>query len=134
MARNVNIDSAETTNLRRRIIEGKPFLKKIYSEWYQTLHGCIPGDMEGKILEIGSGAGFIKREYPDILTSDILHVSNLDIVMDAHRLPFPGGKLKAILMSNVLHHIPDVEIFFKEAARCVSPGGVIAMIEPWNTS
>ena len=34
-------------------------------------------------------------------------------------------------MTNVLHHIPNVNLFFQEAARCVHPGGVIAMIEPW---
>jgi len=33
----------------------------------------------------------------------------------------------------VLHHVPDVRAFFAEAARCVRPGGVMVMIEPWVT-
>jgi hypothetical protein len=36
-------------------------------------------------------------------------------------------------MTNVLHHLPQPRLFFDEATRCVRPGGVIAMIEPWVT-
>lgn len=34
-------------------------------------------------------------------------------------------------MTDVLHHLPRVREFFTEATRCIKPGGVIAMIEPW---
>jgi len=37
-------------------------------------------------------------------------------------------------MTDVLHHIPRVRDFFAEAARCVRPGGVVVMIEPWSTA
>jgi hypothetical protein len=37
-------------------------------------------------------------------------------------------------MTNVLHHLPNPRIFFAEASRCVRPGGVVSMIEPWSTS
>lgn len=33
----------------------------------------------------------------------------------------------------VLHHLPQIRLFFREAARCVRTGGVISMIEPWVT-
>ena len=36
-------------------------------------------------------------------------------------------------MTNVLHHLPRPLRFFAEAARCVRPGGVVTMIEPWVT-
>jgi hypothetical protein len=36
-------------------------------------------------------------------------------------------------MTDVLHHIPNPRLFFQEAGRCVHPGGVISMIEPWVT-
>jgi SAM-dependent methyltransferase len=48
-------------------------------------------------------------------------------------LPFKPGELKAILMLNVLHHLPRPEDFFREAARCLVPGGRIVMIEPCRT-
>jgi SAM-dependent methyltransferase len=34
----------------------------------------------------------------------------------------------------VLHHIPDAAAFFREATRCLRPGGVVAMVEPWVSS
>jgi SAM-dependent methyltransferase len=34
-------------------------------------------------------------------------------------------------MTDVLHHIPDAAAFFREASRCLRPGGAIVMIEPW---
>ena len=37
-------------------------------------------------------------------------------------------------MTNVFHHLAHAELFFNNAARCVKPGGVIAMIEPWMAS
>ena len=37
-------------------------------------------------------------------------------------------------MTDVLHHLARPERFFQQAARCVKPGGVIVMVEPWVTS
>ncbi len=36
-------------------------------------------------------------------------------------------------MINVLHHLPEVQHFFREATHCMQSGGVISMIEPWLT-
>ena len=33
--------------------------------------------------------------------------------------------------AEVLHHLPEPRRFFAEAIRCVRPGGVVSMIEPW---
>jgi SAM-dependent methyltransferase len=55
------------------------------------------------------------------------------MVADARALPFADGSLRAILMVDVFHHIPEVILFLREAERTLAPGGVIAMWEPWNT-
>jgi SAM-dependent methyltransferase len=88
---------------------------------------------EGDVLELGSGPGFLARYIPGLITSDVLPVPGVDKVVDARRLDFAAGSLRGIVMTNVLHHIPDVGRFFSEAARCVRPGGVLAMVEPWLT-
>jgi SAM-dependent methyltransferase len=56
------------------------------------------------------------------------------IVLDAQRLPFRDRSLRAILMTNVMHHLPNVESFLAESSRCLRQGGKILMIEPWVTS
>ena len=119
------------STMRSRVIREKGFLYKIYEEWYDLVISEIPtGD--GNILEIGSGGGFLK-EMKSSFTSDILPLPNLDVVMRGEALPFRNKCLKGIVMTNVLHHIPDVKTFFNEATIAVRPGGVIAMIEPWIT-
>lgn len=127
----LDIDSPETTLFRRQIILEKKFLKKIYIEWYQTLSDQLPEDIIGGILEIGSGGGFLPEIIPDVITSELFYLPNIDIVLNGHNLPFPSRSLKAILMSNVFHHIPETEDFIKEALRCLKPGGRIIMLEPW---
>jgi SAM-dependent methyltransferase len=56
------------------------------------------------------------------------------MVADGRALALASGSLRAIVMLDVLHHIPDVRKFFHEAARCLSPGGAVIMIEPWVSS
>jgi hypothetical protein len=53
------------------------------------------------------------------------------VVLDARWLPFSSGSLKAIVMVDVLHHIPDGRAFLTEAERCLRSEGSIVMIEPW---
>lgn len=126
----LDIDSPETTLFRRQIILEKKFLKQIYVEWYQTLSAQLP-DLTGSILEIGSGGGFLPEIIPDVITSEVFYLPDMDMLLNGHDLPFPSESLKAILMSNVFHHIPDVERFISESLRCLKPGGRIIMLEPW---
>ena len=53
------------------------------------------------------------------------------MVIDGCALPFSDHSVKAIVMTDVLHHIPQVRAFFSEAMRCLVPHGVVVMIEPW---
>lgn len=135
LSRGLDIDAPETTALRAQIIRGKPFLRRLYQEWYRRLAAALPpaaGPADG-VLELGSGAGFIKEFIPETITSDLLPLPGVDRVVDARDLPFPAGSLRAILMTNVLHHVPCVEEFLRSAATCVRPGGILGMIEPWPT-
>ena len=89
--------------------------------------------MDGPILELGSGAGFLNESIPGLITSDVFAVSGVDRVVDARSLPFEDSSLRAIVMTNVFHHIPEVEQFLSESQRTLVTGGRIVMVEPWNT-
>ena len=130
----MDIDLPETTNLRKQIIENKPFLKDIYLDWYRLLLNQIPDDDTGEVCELGSGGGYLKSIRPDIITSDVLTINNVDVVFDGCSMPFRYQELKALVMINVLHHLSRPRQFFREASRCLVDEGVIAFIEPWPTA
>ncbi|MFY0607966.1 MAG: class I SAM-dependent methyltransferase [Cyclobacteriaceae bacterium] len=127
-----DLDESQTTDFHRSIILNKPFLKRIYEEWY-ALQKMYLGVDKGKILEIGSGGGFIKEHLENVITSDIQKLSYCDLCCDASELPFEDEELSAILMINVFHHIPVPEDFLREASRTLKKGGKIILIEPAKT-
>jgi SAM-dependent methyltransferase len=129
----LNLDDPATTELRKQIIASKPFLKAIYDEWYAILASALPVG-KGRVVELGSGAGYCAKFIPDLITSDVFLCSGARVVLDAQRLPFSNNSLRAVTMTNVLHHMPDVRQFLREAVRCLRSGGRILMIEPWVTS
>lgn len=132
LTRGLDLDDPHTTALRRRIVREKPFLRRIYEEWYALLVAAIPAG-EGGVLELGSGGGFLSEFLPNLITSEVFPCPGVQHVIDAHCLPLGDGELRAIVMTNVFHHLPRVRRFLAEARRCVRPGGVLAMIEPWLT-
>ena len=130
--RGLDLDDPKTTAIRRDIVRTKPFLRAIYEEWYGLMISNIP-DGTGGLLELGAGGGFLNDLIPELITSDVFPVPGLDRVVDAQHMDFPKSSLRAILMTNVFHHIPDVALFLSEAQRTLRPGGCIIMVEPWNT-
>jgi SAM-dependent methyltransferase len=128
-----DLDSSETTLQHRKIILRKSFLKNLYIYWYRLLLEKVPENEASEILEIGSGGGFIKTLNSKIITSDILDNVDCDLTFSAECLPFADYSLDAILMIDVLHHLPDCKKFFSEACRTLKKGGRIVMIEPANT-
>ena len=58
----------------------------------------------------------------------------IDVVADAHRLPFRDEVFAGVVMLDVLHHLERPIEFLKEASRVLKPGGRLAMIEPAMTT
>ena len=132
LTRGLSIDDPRTTELRKLIIVKKKFLRRIYIEWYKSIVSELP-KIDGLVLELGSGAGFLRDFIPGLVTSEILPCPDVDIILDGYELPFVDNSLRGIVMTDVFHHLPHPRNFLKEATRCVKPGGVIVMIEPWVT-
>jgi len=128
--RDLGIDDPRTTQGRRRIVQSNRFLWRIYDEWYRFIAACVPGG-PGRVLELGSGAGFLAQYIPGLIASEVFPCSDIQLVLDARRLPFSSGSLKAIVLVDVLHHISANRAFLTEAQRCLRSGGSVAMIEPW---
>lgn len=127
-------DDPQTTIASRNLIQKKPLLKQFYVQCYDFFKQELNQHLNGKILELGSGAGFIKEHMPNSITSDVLDLPFIDARIDAMNLPFQDAALSGICMIDVFHHIPDVAQFLKEAERVLVRGGKIVMVEPANTN
>ena len=129
-----DLDDPRTTLAHRDIILQKPFLKRWYSDIYKLFITTARSVGKGKYLEIGSGGGFLKEEFPEVITSDILALPLVDQVFSAEHMPFGDNELGCIMMLNVFHHIPKPYLFLKEAERTLVKGGKIMMVEPANSA
>jgi SAM-dependent methyltransferase len=129
-ARGIDVDDVHLVSVRRRLIREKAFLRKIYEEWYSAIVTALPAG-DGPVLELGSGGGFLQEILPGLITSELQPCPDVRVVLDGQALPVADEALRAIVMTDVLHHLPDSRRFLREAARCVRRGGRIVMMEPW---
>lgn len=115
-----------------RRIHDKPGLRAFYEEVYGKFAECVARCPErGMILELGSGGGFLRDVLPEVVTSDLLPYPGIENIVDATNMQFADGSLRAILMLNVFHHIPDCAAFLREASRCLAPGGRVFIVDQY---
>jgi SAM-dependent methyltransferase len=114
----------------RQLWKKKPILMKVYQRWYREIVSDL-AKTERKTLELGSGTGNFKEYYPNAISSDIEEKPWLDMVFDAHTMPFKNKELGNIVMIDVLHHLADPVAFLKEAWRVLCKGGRLVVLEPY---
>jgi len=118
---------------QKRLIHNRSLLKWNYDDWYSRLLADIrSAPPDGLIVELGSGGSYLKDLEPSTLTSDV-EAGIAERVIDARKLPFEANTVRALVLTHVFHHIPQVDAFLKEAERVLMPGGVISMIEVAHT-
>lgn len=129
----IDFDSVEASEKAVSIMKNKKCLNDIYTEIYKLMMDLRKKYLtsDGKVLEIGSGGGFLKDLYPEVVTSDVKDINNVDMVINAENLPFEDNSLDSILAVHVIHHIPDIELFLQEANRVLKVGGGIVCVEPY---
>ena len=127
-----NLENQKTSENRCTIVKRKKLFKALYEQWYDDLMAEENGE-PGAVVEIGTGPGFIKEKYPNVLCSDIFPVSTADFVCDGLRLPLKPQSVKRIIMINVFHHVKDSKLFLMEMYQCLMDAGCVTMIEPYNT-
>lgn len=128
-----DLDSPERTIAHQKIIREKYFLRKLYEEWYTVFSSSISALPAGKIIELGSGGGFLKEIIPSVLCTDILELPSNDLTFSALEMPFADNEISAIFMIDTFHHIPDSKLFLTEVNRVLKKDGMLIMIEPANS-
>ncbi len=111
----------------RKIWKQKPSLQVLYRHFSEKIfEQCV----SGLSLEIGGGSGNLMKKDRKVITTDIQTAGWLDLVADAQFLPFQERCFSNIVMLDVLHHIENSVLFFREASRLLKPGGRVVMLEP----
>lgn len=128
-----DLDSPLTAKIHKKIIFEKIFLKRIYNDFYNEFKILSGTGVPGLLVELGSGSGFLKEVLPEVITTDVFPGDGIDVVLDGDVMPFKNGTVSVFFLQNVLHHIKDPVLFFNEVTRCLSDGGKIIMIEPYNS-
>ena len=116
-------------NGQRNTWKRKKVLREIYLEWFKKiLEYCASGEVS---LELGGGPGFLKERFRGIICSDIIPSPWLDLVCDAHHLPFSNNSIDNVILLDVFHHLQKPDLFMGKVSQAIRPGGRIIMLEPW---
>lgn len=75
---------------------------------------CVGLDLSPKLLEVG------RQKYPGVefVEGDVEH------------LPFPDGSIDGVLLSGIVHHLPDPAHCAAEVFRVLRPGGRFVAFDP----
>jgi SAM-dependent methyltransferase len=99
-------------------------LRVVVSNRYTWMNQFLAADQRG--LELGAGAG-LSREFircDQFLLTDFLDYDWLDVThVDALRTPFDDASFDFAISVNVIHHLAQPLLFFREMGRILKPGG-----------
>ncbi|MHB8696107.1 MAG: methyltransferase domain-containing protein, partial [Solirubrobacteraceae bacterium] len=78
-------------------------------------------------VSIGGGPG---RDHPKLVNLNIGPFPNVEVVADAHRLPYADGSVDAIHCEAVLEHLVDPRLAVTEMFRVCRPGAAVYAAPP----
>jgi ubiquinone/menaquinone biosynthesis C-methylase UbiE len=118
-----------------------PATNKRLIDTFVRLGGLAPG---ARIVDLGCGSGVFthllqRRGYrcagvdlsPKLIAIAQAKFSGIEFhIGDIERLPFPDASFDGVLLSGVLHHLPDCSRCAAEVFRILRPGGKFVAFDP----
>lgn len=115
----------------RQAWQSNEALRALYERWYGLIREQLPPPALGPWIELGSGPGFARTFIPQLQLSDVVQAPWHDRQIAAESLPFQDASVGAVVLFDVLHHLPSPRRFFAEATRVLRPGGRVVLCEPY---
>ena len=88
-------------------------------------------DEQGRPRRIVSLGGGPSRFQPFEINLNIQRFDGVDLIADAHRLPFPDQSLDGVHANATLEHVEDPRAVAREIHRVLKPGGQVFTIHPF---
>lgn len=82
-------------------------------------------------LDIGCGDSPTAKDFPNRIGIDLFPFQGIDVLADAHYLPFANGSFEQIVCSEVLEHLHNPQQAVKEMARILQDGGNLILTMPF---
>jgi ubiquinone/menaquinone biosynthesis C-methylase UbiE len=109
-------------------------LRLLLENRYKWMNQFISNDHNG--IEVGCGTG-ISKEFIQAKSFQLTDKENYDYLdiknVDALNTPFEDSSFHFVISSNMIHHLPNPTLFFKEMNRILINGGVL-LIQEINAS
>ncbi len=110
--------------------EQKPVLRTIYDDFYRLIIERADQTIEGKIVEIGSGIGNLKKLIPNCICTDVFNNPWIDQTENAYKLSFKDDEISNLILFDVWHHLEFPVVAINEFQRVLTKKGRILIFEP----
>jgi SAM-dependent methyltransferase len=115
---------------------GSRLISDLVAAHYQAQ---LPAHARGALLDLGCGKVPLYAAYAphvgEITCVDWAPGDYIDQSCDLSQpLPFEAGRFDTIILSDVLEHMPEPELLWREMTRVLAPGGKIIMNVPFYYS
>ncbi|MGH8638178.1 MAG: class I SAM-dependent methyltransferase [Burkholderiales bacterium] len=108
--------------------------------WHRRRHEIINGfvDSRTRILDVGCGSSRIVQDLPNAVGLDVQIKKLRRISPRTHkvvqatltRLPFKSGSFDTLICSQVIEHVPEPLVDWREMNRVLTPGGTLVVGTP----
>lgn len=112
------------TRFKAGLLQGhkSPAFVKAFTDFFDAQKG------DSLCLSIGGGPG---RSHPKLVNLNIGPFQNVEIVADAHFLPYASESVDAIFLGAVLEHLSDPAVAVKEMYRILKKEGMLFSDTPF---